>query len=152
MKKYIFEAILHPDEDGGFLVDAPDLPGCITEGDTYEEAVFMAADAMKTYVASLLKNGDSVPQATQHSVGEGCSSVYIFFEVDENFIVEGEVMSAAQASRELGVTPGRITHMIDSGILEGYRRGRNTYVTICSVERRKAESPQPGRPKKAAMA
>lgn len=149
MGKYIYEAILHPDTEGGYWITVPDLPGCVTEGDTYNEAVYMAADAMKTYVASLIKHGDVIPQATHHDIEDGCESVHVFFETDESYIVDGDVMSAAQAARELGLSAGRITHMIDAGILDGYRNGRRTYVTVESVERRKAESPQVGRPPKA---
>lgn len=153
MGKYIYEAVLHPDEDGGYWVTVPDLPGCISEGDTVEEAAFMAADAMKTYVASLLKNGSDLPKATfGTSAEDGALVIAVFFETDENYIITGEVMSAAQASRELGVTPGRVTHMIDAGVLDGYREGRRTYVTVESVERRKAEQPKAGRPRKAMMA
>ncbi|HIW77064.1 MULTISPECIES: type II toxin-antitoxin system HicB family antitoxin [Gordonibacter] len=153
MGKYIYEAVLHPDEEGGYWVTVPDLPGCVTEGETVEEAAFMAADAMKTYVASLLMDGRRLPKATFGAdVEDGGLAIAVFFETDENYIVSGEVMSAAQASRELGVSPGRVTHMIDAGILEGYREGRRTYVTVESVERRKADDPKAGRPKKAAMA
>lgn len=41
----------------------------------------------------------------------------------------------------LGVSAGRITLMLDSGILQGYRRGRGTYVTVESIERRAATIP-----------
>ncbi|MEG1840532.1 MAG: helix-turn-helix domain-containing protein, partial [Raoultibacter sp.] len=104
---------------------------------------------MKTYVASLLKQGDAVPQSMRHNRDDSCESVHVFFETDESYIIDGAVMSAAQAARELGLSPGRITHMIDAGILDGYRDGRRTYVAVESVERRKAEAPQAGRPPKA---
>ena len=42
----------------------PDLPACFTYGDTHEESALMAADAARTYVASLLKHGDEVPSPT----------------------------------------------------------------------------------------
>jgi len=31
--------VLHPDPEGGFTVTVPSLPGCISEGDTVEEAL-----------------------------------------------------------------------------------------------------------------
>ena len=45
----------------------------------------------------------------------------------------------------LGVSAGRITLMLDSGILQGYRRGRGTYVPVESIERRAATHPGMGR-------
>lgn len=73
----------------------------------------------------------------------------VFFEVDADYIVEGETVSAAEASRLLGVSPGRVTHMLDSGILKGYRRGRRTYVTIDSINDRIASNPGSDRPRAA---
>ncbi len=45
-KHIIYPAIFHKAEEGGFWVEFPDLPGCVTEGDTLEEAVLMAGDAL----------------------------------------------------------------------------------------------------------
>lgn len=50
----------------------------------------------------------------------------------------------------LGVSAARVTHMLDSGILQGYRRGRRTYVTVDSIERRIESNPGSGRPRSAA--
>jgi len=45
-KKY--SAILHADnEDGGYWVDCPEIPGCASQGDTVEEALSMIKDAIK---------------------------------------------------------------------------------------------------------
>lgn len=55
--------------------------------------------------------------------------------------MRGKTVSAAKASRMLGVSAGRVTHMLDSGILQGYRRGRRTYVTVESIEKRAATHP-----------
>ena len=43
--KYAYPAVFQKEEDG-FTVFFPDLPGCITEGDTIEEAIEMAKDAL----------------------------------------------------------------------------------------------------------
>jgi predicted RNase H-like HicB family nuclease len=44
---YTFNVILEPkDEAGGFAVHVPALPGCHTEGDTRDEAIAMAQDAI----------------------------------------------------------------------------------------------------------
>lgn len=46
MAKYAYPAIFTPEEDGGFSVDFPDLEGCYTCGDTLEDAIAMAEDAL----------------------------------------------------------------------------------------------------------
>lgn len=147
MARYLFRAILHPAEEGGYWVDVPALPGCVTEGDDFQEAVFMAADAMKTHVAALLHAGEEVPSYELSDCPEGCRFSDVCIEVDATYVVPGARVSAAEASRMLGVSPGRVTHMIDSGVLEGYRVGRSTYVTLESVERRRASGARPGRPR-----
>ncbi len=152
MRGYIFEAVLSPDEEGGYDVAVPDLPGCFTHGDNRMDALAMAADAMRTYVASLLLHEDSVPAPSHVECGEGEETVPVYFETDETYIVTGEVISAAEASRRLGVSAGRVTRMIDSGVLDGFRQGRRTYVTVQSVSRRLAEGARPGRPRSRASA
>ena len=152
MGKYLYQAIMSPDEEGGYVVAFPDLPGCVSEGDTFTEAVTQAADAAQTYVASLLAHGDSVPRPTKVDCPEGAESVLIFFEATPDYLVTGEVVSAAEAARRLGLSPGRITHMLDAGILEGYREGRRTWITVESIEARQAVPVAAGRPKKVLMA
>ena len=152
MSKFIFQAILTPEEEGGYSVEFPDLPGCFSCGDTFNDAVAMGADAAKTYVASLLGHGEAVPEPQRHRCPSGAEDVMVFFETDPSYIVEGDVVSAAEASRMLGVSAGRITHMLDAGVLDGYREGRRTWVSVASIEKRLSEVPKAGRPRKAQMA
>lgn len=56
-----FTAIFESAEEGGYVVTVPSLPGCVTEGDTLEEAVEMAKDAIAGYIESLKKHGESIP-------------------------------------------------------------------------------------------
>jgi antitoxin HicB len=53
--------VLHPDEDGGYWVEVPSLPGCISEGDTRDEALENIKDAIEGYIASLQKHGEPIP-------------------------------------------------------------------------------------------
>lgn len=52
-----YKAIFEPATEGGYTVIIPALPGCITEGDTLDEAREMAIDAINCYCESLLKDG-----------------------------------------------------------------------------------------------
>ncbi len=56
-----FTAIFEPAEEGGYLVSVPSLPGCLTEGDTFEEAIVMAKDAIAGYIESLKKHNEPIP-------------------------------------------------------------------------------------------
>lgn len=56
-----FTAVFEPAEEGGYVVSVPSLPGCFSEGDTFEEAVEMAKDAIAGYIESLKKHHEPVP-------------------------------------------------------------------------------------------
>jgi len=62
VKIYKYSALFEPAEEGGFVVTIPALPGCVTEGDTFEEAVEMAKDAVKCYLGSLRKHKEPIPE------------------------------------------------------------------------------------------
>ncbi len=44
-----FKIILEPSDDGGYTVTVPALPGCISEGDSREEAIKNIKDAIELY-------------------------------------------------------------------------------------------------------
>ena len=45
-----YNAIFAPAEEGGYCVSVPDLPGCLSEGDTFEEAKANIAEAIELYL------------------------------------------------------------------------------------------------------
>ncbi len=45
-----FKVVLEPSEDGGFTVYVPALPGCISEGDSVEEALANIREAIELYL------------------------------------------------------------------------------------------------------
>lgn len=63
-----YTVIFEPAEEGGYVVTVPALPGCISEGDTFEEAVRMIKDAMKGYLAVTRKEGLEIPKETEDVV------------------------------------------------------------------------------------
>ena len=74
-----FLVYLEPAEEGGYIVSAPALPGCVTQGETKEEALAMIKDAIEGYIASLRKHGEPLPSG---------------YETGEFEVVEVEVESA----------------------------------------------------------
>lgn len=61
MNKY--EIILFwSDEDGAFVADVPELPGCMAHGDTQAEALQNAQDAIKLWIDTAMEFGDPVPE------------------------------------------------------------------------------------------
>lgn len=67
MSEYQYTIILDPDlEEGGYTVTVPALPGCVTQGETIEEAIAMAKDAIRLYIETLLADGQPIPQESEH--------------------------------------------------------------------------------------
>ena len=58
------------DEDGVYVVTAPALPGCISEGKTRKEALANIQDAIEGYLASLKKHHEPVPPPIEEELVE----------------------------------------------------------------------------------
>ena len=48
-------------QDAIYVVSVPELPGCMTHGHTYEEAIRQAEDAIATWVDGALEDGEELP-------------------------------------------------------------------------------------------
>lgn len=48
-----FLAVFESAEEGGYVVSVPMLPGCLTQGETFEEATKHAQEAIETYLLAL---------------------------------------------------------------------------------------------------
>ena len=67
MNEYKYTIILEPDiEESGYTVTVPSLPGCVTQGETIEEAIAMAKDAIRLFIETLVENGEPVPEEREH--------------------------------------------------------------------------------------
>lgn len=63
---YNYTVVYEPAEEGGYVVTVPALPGCVTQGDTFEEAQAMAREAVALYLEDLAAEGEDIP----HEAGE----------------------------------------------------------------------------------
>lgn len=57
-----YKIVLYPAREGGYVVELPELPGCLTQAETLEEAYSMAEDAKKAWLLDALEHGDTIPQ------------------------------------------------------------------------------------------
>jgi predicted RNase H-like HicB family nuclease len=57
-----YTVILERESDGGFVASVPVLPGCVSQGDTREEALTKIKEAIDLYVEDCLAAGDPVPE------------------------------------------------------------------------------------------
>lgn len=64
--KLTYPACFYPclEKMGGYTVEVPDLPGCVSEGDTLADAILMATDAASGWVLDELEDGKNAPPAS----------------------------------------------------------------------------------------
>ena len=61
MRKYQFPVLIEQDEDGVFVAEVPSLPGCISQGQSREEATENIKEAIELYLESLQAHDEPVP-------------------------------------------------------------------------------------------
>ena len=64
--KYTYAALFTMEADGGYSIKFPQLDGCFSQGDTFEEARSMATEAMSLYLYTLEQNGISIPEPSMN--------------------------------------------------------------------------------------
>ncbi|OAJ33177.1 hypothetical protein A0O36_02629 [Piscirickettsiaceae bacterium NZ-RLO1] len=106
----IYPIVIFKDEDSDYGVVVPDLPGCITAGSTYEEALSMASKAVDGHISCLVDEGYTLPVAStidqyvNHKEYKG--GILALIEVD--------ISPYLGKSKKINVTlPGRLIKYID---------------------------------------
>lgn len=61
MKQLTYRIFLNREPEGGYTVNVPTLPGCITYGETVDKAIAMAREAIELYIESLVAHNEPVP-------------------------------------------------------------------------------------------
>lgn len=65
-----YRVLIEQDEDGVFVAEVPSLPGCISQGQTREQAVENIKEAIALYLESLEAHGEAVPPPITEEVVE----------------------------------------------------------------------------------
>ncbi len=64
MKKIYYPALVDKDAESDFGVSFPDFPGCVSAGETLEESLLGAQEALSGHVALMIADGDALPKPT----------------------------------------------------------------------------------------
>jgi antitoxin HicB len=54
--------VFEPEEKGGWTASVPDLPGCLADGDTYEEALVSIRESIALWIETAKSKGWRVPE------------------------------------------------------------------------------------------
>ena len=64
MAEYVYPAVFHPNDDGSYTITYPDLPGCISEGKSLGNAIYMAQAALTQWIEYLTDKKQFIPSAS----------------------------------------------------------------------------------------
>lgn len=130
-----YSVFVHKDPDSSFGVIFPELPGCFSAGDTLDEALANAGEALAMHVGGLEADGEEVPlpRPIEEIVGDPR------FAEDR----EGAIIASVPLVRDLGSTT-RINVSLDLGLLraidgEARRRKQTRSAFIASAVRREIQ-------------
>jgi len=62
--EYVYPAVFHRNKDESYTVTYPDLPGCISEGKTLGNAMYMAQSALVQWIGYLADKKQTIPNAS----------------------------------------------------------------------------------------
>lgn len=70
MTQLVYPVLIEPlseEDGGGFFATVPDLPGCMSDGETPEEALLNVQDAIATWIEAAMELGRPIPQPSQRA-------------------------------------------------------------------------------------
>lgn len=140
-KRYMYDCVVVKEEDG-YCASFPQVPGAFADGDTREEAISNAAEALSAFLADDINNG-VVPAAYMRSA----EVVTLSVELDTSGARAAACRTFKQAAADLKVTPPRVTALVKAGKLEVQLVDGRRMITIESIERYAGQERHAGRPK-----
>jgi len=69
--EYFYKVILEPQEEGGYTAYVPKLPGCVSEGEDYQEALQNVREAVELYLEVLEERKQAIIPDNTH-IAEVC--------------------------------------------------------------------------------
>lgn len=128
MERYFYEAVLTPNELGGYDARFPELD-IITQGNDLADAAFMAQDLLTLVVSTALKDGKSIPSigtfTNECPEGSTLMGIATFAEADD---VLDETMTIQEAADVLNVSRPRIYALIKDGRIRDKQVGTSRLV------------------------
>ncbi|MCL2141128.1 MAG: type II toxin-antitoxin system HicB family antitoxin [Dehalococcoidia bacterium] len=95
--EYVFPAVFHANDDNGsYTITYPDLPGCISEGKSLGNAMYMAQSALSQWLSYLEEKGEKIPSPS--------SAKSIMVEAGEfTNLIRAEVKDARAVRRTVSI-------------------------------------------------
>lgn len=137
-----FPIVIHKDACNGYGVTVPDLPGCFSAGDSLDEAIESAREAIACHIAGLLMEYEPIPARASletHQANED-------FRDGVWAIVAVDTSKLSSKNRRISVTiPARVLEIVDqAAVREGRSRSGFLAEAAISYVRRRSEGASPG--------
>lgn len=65
-----FTVVLEQESDGGFVVSVPTLPGCVSQGESRDEALVNVREAIEAYLEDCRESGEPIPSENGREIVE----------------------------------------------------------------------------------
>ena len=137
-----FTIVIHKDTGSGYGVTVPDLPGCFSVGDTLDEAIESAREAIACHIEGLLMDGEPVPAKAsleQHQGNEDYrDGVWAIVAVD--------ISKLSSKTKRVNITlPERVLAIVDqAAVREGQSRSGLLARAALSYVQRESAGDLPG--------
>ena len=107
--KYEYAAIFTPEENGLYSVHFPDLRGCYTCGDDFDDAVYMAHDVLNLTLYDLEQDNEPIPEASNPrdimvTGGQSMRVIAVDTETYRRFYASESVASRLESRPEIKYT------------------------------------------------
>ncbi len=127
-----YPIVIEPGDDShAYGVIVPDLPGCFSAGDTLDEAIANASEAILLHIEGLLETGQSVPEANpieQHRNNPDYTSMLWA-------IASVDMAKIDKRSKRINITmPERIVAMVDAAAKQA-GESRSGFLARAAMER-----------------
>jgi len=105
-----YPIIIHKDADSDYGVTVPDLPGCFSAGDSFDEALVMAKEAIECHIEGLMNDGETLPLPKRIEAHQANRA----FKGGVWALVEIDISKLSGNSKRVNITlPERILSKVD---------------------------------------
>jgi len=107
--EYVYLAIFHRNEDESYTITYPDLPGCITEGKTLGNAMYMAQSALTQWIGYLTDKKQDIPNTSPAEKLKAPKGDFIN-------LIRAEVKSTQAVKRTVSIPKWMDDKVVQSGL------------------------------------
>jgi predicted RNase H-like HicB family nuclease len=147
--QFVYEAVIEPGEDSGYVAWFPDLPEAFTQGTTLQEVSLRAIETLALALADYVEDGTEPPVASfGHDHANDSSLLLVSTTLTDEDIRNMGAVSSTEAAHMLGLSKGRVAQLVARGQLESVGEGTSRLISLRSIHERRNAPRRVGRPSK----